>query len=364
LPDGSIDIIDHDLAGVPGLSKLAVYWGGSGAGGEFQAHWDFSTSNKECTKDVNNGQWLFVIKREDTPNIWHRLMDIWQAMITLDAMQVAINPATGAPWMTKDDVKSMQVVFDDDWPEEPLDDWWRMLNGKQPQRINSLTPGTCYGNVLVPLAGSSSPFWAALLEKVYHRPCRGSLLMDAFRRRVFRHLNITPRTPSALPNEHPVITFVNRTHNRKLWDSKHLMSRVLEQHPNSKVRAIDLAGLSLRDQVALATETDIFIGHHGAGMLHLLFLPPDAAVVEITSSRQRKFRSIAQLRGLTHFEADCLERESYEAAVKGVPLPQAWWPGMDDVHWQSHEYAYLIEEDFLGWVDAAVRNQRNRRYYS
>jgi len=362
--DNSTNPVDPstDLSGVPNLGELGEYWGGSGVGGEFRTHWDFGGAAPGCSADNNNGEWLLVIKRESTPNIWHKLMNLWQAMITLDAMQVARNPATGKPWMTKEDIASMRIVFDDEEPNEELDDWWRMLNGKEPVPASSLTPGACYGNVLLPLAGSSSPFWAALLEKVQHEPCQEPFLVDAFRRRVFRHLGIAPRPANFQPNEHPTVTFVNRTHNRKLYDADRLLRLVRARHPQSRVDAVDLAQLPLREQVALAADTDVFIGHHGAGMLHLLFLPADAAVVEVTSSRARKFRSISRLRGLAHFEADCLEEPEYAHATAGVPLPDGWRPGADDEHWQSREYAYLLEDDFLGLVDAAIRSQRNKRY--
>ncbi|KAK6537102.1 hypothetical protein TWF694_011302 [Orbilia ellipsospora] len=351
-----------DIAGVPNLADLAEYWGGSGVAAQFKAHWDLKAEVQDCDRD-SNGEWLFVISREDTPNIWHEMMDLWQCLITLDAMQAVRNPATGEPWMTQEDIASMQIVFDDDLPmQRHLEDWWEMLNGKKPMKASELKPGACYANVLLPLPGSSSPFWGALVEHVYHEPCRSSIIIDAFRRRVFKHLDLTPRPLNSRPNEHPTITFVNRTHNRRLWDADSLMDKIRTRYPDSKVNVVDFANLPLREQVELATETDVFIGHHGAGMMHLFFLPTDAAVVEITSSRARKFRSITRMRGITHFEANCLEEPDYEHIAYGKEYPQNWRAGMDDKHWQSRPYAYLIEEDFLGWVDAAVRNQRNRRY--
>ena len=363
-PENATNPVDPstDLSGVPNLADLAEYWGGSGVGGELQAHWDFGGGARGCNANANNGEWLLVVRREATPNIFHKLMNLWQTMVTLDALQVARNSATGRPWMTKEDVASMQIVFDDNEPQEALDDWWRMLNGKAPAHAETLPPRSCYGNVVLPLAGSSSPFWAALLEKVHHEPCQEPFLIDAFRRRVFRHLDLVPRAADALPNEHPTITFVNRTQNRKLYDADGLLAKVRARHPESLVRSVDLAGLTLREQVALAAETDVFVGHHGAGLMHLLFLPADAAVVEITSSRGRKFRSVSRLRGLAHFEADCLERAEYEHRAHGTPLPDGWWAGADDENWQAREYAYLLEDDFLGVVDAAVRSQQNKRY--
>ncbi|EPS41023.1 hypothetical protein H072_5092 [Dactylellina haptotyla CBS 200.50] len=346
----------------PDTVEFAEYWGGSGVGGEFKAHWDLKTETPGCNKDQNNGEWLFVIKREESTNIWHNIMGLWQAMLTLDGMQAIRNPATGRPWMSKEDVASMRIVFDDDIPPQDLDDWWKILNGKAPVKVKDLEKGACYGNVLLPLPGSSSPFWAALVETVYHEPCQSSILIDVFRRRVFQHLGIKPRPLNILPEENLKITFVNRTRTRKLWNADALMEKVRTRYPKSRVNVTDFETLPLRDQVVLAAESDVFIGHYGAGLVHLLFLPPGAATVEITSSRSRKFRTITNMRGIVRFEADCLEEPEYKHIVEGTPIPPGWHSGMDDANWQKREYAYMVEDDFLGWVDAAVRSQRNRRY--
>ncbi|KAF3913346.1 hypothetical protein ABW20_dc0104827 [Dactylellina cionopaga] len=348
--------------GPPNRQVFAEYWGGSGVGGEFKAHWDLGTQIADCSKDSNNGEWLFVVKREESSNIWHNLMSLWQALITLDAMQITRNPATGRPWLTKENIASMQIVFDDDLPTQDLEDWWRMLNGKIPIKVNSLKNDACYGNVLLPLPGSSSPFWAALTETVYHEPCQSSILIDAFRRRVFQHLQIEPRPLNREPNEHPSIIFINRMATRKLWNADALMGKVRERYPKSKVTVADFATLSLHDQVALVAESDVLIGHFGAGLAHLLFLPLGAACVDITSSPARKFRSITRMRSIARFEATCLEEPEYNHIVNGTSLPPGWRPGMNDANWQTREYAYVVEEDFLAWVDAAVRNQLNQRY--
>ena len=55
-------------------------------------------------------------------------------------------------------------------------------------------------------------------------------------------------------------------------------------------------------QVALAHSTDVMIGMHGAGMLHVLWLKPGSTVVEIFPKSKRRwgYRNIAHYRDLRY----------------------------------------------------------------
>jgi hypothetical protein len=63
--------------------------------------WDFNTFAKItnenlllCNAKNNDYRWILMVKLKGNGNVWHKLMEMWQLMITLDVLQIAINPAT------------------------------------------------------------------------------------------------------------------------------------------------------------------------------------------------------------------------------------------------------------------------------
>src|SRR5207247_10066129 len=69
-------------------------------------------------------------------------------------------------------------------------------------------------------------------------------------------------------------------------------------------RGAGLERLSLPGALALAIDTAGLVGMHGAGLVHTLFLPAGAGVVELypayTPRRLRHFRRLAAWRGLAY----------------------------------------------------------------
>ena len=78
----------------------------------------------------------------------------------------------------------------------------------------------------------------------------------------------------------------NNTHvqhlriSRQIGNEKELIG-ILASHPNVKVTVVEFSGHSYRDQLALVAQHDVMVGMHGAGMTHLLWLPPWAGVFEM-----------------------------------------------------------------------------------
>ncbi|KAB5542365.1 hypothetical protein GE09DRAFT_239930 [Coniochaeta sp. 2T2.1] len=275
---------------------------------------------------------------------------------------MSINPSTGRPWLTPEEAAVVTVVFDDD-REEPMDHLWTIATGNKPIRMSSLEPGACIGNVIIPLAGSSSPFWTALLEDVYHETCRTQTLLNAWVRRVFDFLDVTPRSAKEI-HAHPTIIIVQRGHNRKFINLPSWVDTLQTRYPKSNITVIDFAKISFQDQLRVLQTTDVYVGHHGAAMAHSIFLPPESAVVEILPPvfPMRGFRSLARMRGLSHFGANCMWPEEWNKTVNGVPLPAGWMAPKDPVNWQTAEWTYMTDEEFVGIVDAAVRNQLNKKF--
>lgn len=340
---------------------LSDYWGDTGVGNtlktwQFQGKQDISRCNKENSTD----DWLILVRREtgDLQNIWHQLMQISQARHTIDALQTAVNPRTGEPWLSSVDAARVQVVFDDQ-RHHALEDLWAIV-GKGPIRTSDLVPGTCYGNVIVPLPGSSSPFWSALIGNM-KQACYKQTLLNTLVDRVFNHYGIEPRPSSDIRTD-LTITIIDRAENRKFINLDRYATMLRERYPNFNVDVVDFATISFPDQIRLAQKTDVLVGHHGAAMTHTIFMVPESAAVEVLPPYflQRGFRSLGRMRGIQYFTGRCMWREEYNNITRGDPIPEGWRPPQEHEGWQNREWSYMLEEDFLGLVDAAVRSQLNR----
>ncbi|KAK3377746.1 hypothetical protein B0H63DRAFT_547322 [Podospora didyma] len=285
------------------VDKMGSYFFGTGAGEEFKP-WRFSNAaavEPPCSAKSNNGQWILLADREGNVNLWHKLMEIWQATISIEAIRLARDPATGKPYLTEE-ASEVRVDFEDNH-NEPLDDWWTLVTGNKPVRIADLPESDCYGNAIVPLAGSSSPFWTFLLEERLHEVCHVRTLIDTFVRRILAHVQVRPRLETEI-YDNPVVTIIDRKQTRKFHGLSHVVEVLQQRFP----------------------QDDVPVGHHGAGMTHVLFLPPDAAVVEIFPPvfGILGFRHVARNLGFAHFVGHCMFFEEWNAAVHNISVPAGW----------------------------------------
>lgn len=337
------------------------YWGDTGVGNTFKT-WTFQSQPdaSRCSRQNSTDDWIMLVRREvsDQNNIWHQLMQISQARHTIDALQTAVNAETGEPWLSAEDASRVQVVFDDD-RHHALEDLWNIV-GKSPIRTSDLIPGTCYGNVIVPMPGSSSPFWSALIGNM-KQVCYRQTLLNTFVNRVFDHYRVEPRSSNDF-QQHLTITIVNRAENRKFINMDRWTSTLRERYSNFNIDVVDFAAISFAAQLRLVQNTDVLVGHHGAAMTHTLFMPPESAVVEVLPPYflQRGFRSLGRMRGLQYFTGRGMWEEEFNNITRGEPLPEGWSPPEEHEGWKDREWAYMLDEDFLGLVDGAVRSQVNR----
>ena len=73
----------------------------------------------------------------------HKLMELWQSVSTLDALQMAIDPITKEPYLPSNKLREVEVVFEDN-EVGPVWDLWGMLTGGSPTRLKDL-PAGCKG---------------------------------------------------------------------------------------------------------------------------------------------------------------------------------------------------------------------------
>jgi hypothetical protein len=203
------------------------------------------------------------------------------------------------------DLGAVRVVLADGHPATPLDEGWRALFGDV-RRISSFTGSVRRLDTLVLTSlGWDSPLhdfgaWALPLADDFRRFVLGAYGLPAD----------APRPPGPLR-----VTLVMRedyaaharsgpgTVPRKFANAPELVE-ALAAIPGIAARAVALEQLGLREQLAMALDTDVLVGMHGAGLVHALFLPEWAGVVELypasTSTRLRHFRRISAWRGLAY----------------------------------------------------------------
>jgi protein O-GlcNAc transferase len=340
------------VKGIQNIADMHSYWFGTGVHDTLY-QWQIQKDAKsQCSKQSANNKWFLLARRETNVNIFHKLAELWQATMTMDVVRMAIDPFSELQYLTAEDDVSVEVVFEDD-REEPLDDWWTVVTGNKPLRLSQLGSG-CYGNVIIPLAGSSSPFWTLLGQDINDQICANTVLINTFVRRLFRHLGIESRRHTV---RHPVITIIDRQSTRKLFKIEEYVENLRHKYPGLTINLVDFAAISLHEQVVLVQNTDILVGHHGAGMAHTLFLPDQSSVVEIfpPTFKTAGFGQFSKMRGLTYFALNSMWVGDWEKETNTSSAvdPPPW----DEGAWQSQEWVYLREKDFHAYIEAALRSQ-------
>ena len=87
---------------------------------------------------------------------------------------------------------------------------------------------------------------------------------------------------------------------------KSLETRSFANGARVRFRDVDYNLLSFEDQVKVDLDTDVMVGPHGAGLLHNIFMPDRAALVELFidgSSANRHFHNLANWQGRQYHSA-------------------------------------------------------------
>merc|ERR1719401_1552433 len=73
-----------------------------------------------------------------------------------------------------------------------------------------------------------------------------------------------------------------RHESKRSLENQQEVESAISQLPGVKLLAVDLADVSFEQQVQLLRSTKVLVGVHGAGLTHIMLLPRDAGVVEIS----------------------------------------------------------------------------------
>jgi len=88
------------------------------------------------------------------------------------------------------------------------------------------------------------------------------------------HVTLVVRRP--YPGRGPVLL--------RQFQSEEALAAALRSIPNLAVQTVDLAAMSVADQVRVASQTEILVGAHGAGLAHVFAIAEHGAVVEVVAA--------------------------------------------------------------------------------
>ncbi|XP_045470224.1 EGF domain-specific O-linked N-acetylglucosamine transferase isoform X1 [Harmonia axyridis] len=156
----------------------------------------------------------------------------------------------------------------------------------------------CFKNVVFPLLPRM------IFGLYYNTPiiygCEGSGLFDAFSKHILHRLKIPFYKRY---NKKIRITFLSReTRYRRILNEDEIVTS-LNKNKHYEVQKISFnQHIPFKKQLEITRNTDIFIGIHGAGLTHLLFLPQWAAVFEVYNCEDPNcYLDLARLAGVKYF---------------------------------------------------------------
>ncbi|EED14746.1 DUF563 domain protein [Talaromyces stipitatus ATCC 10500] len=325
----------------PALDDFPMYWYHTGPRQVFN---DFVDLDAQVEHNKEIERITILVKREGAGNIWHSLMEIMSASMTLDVLQMTRSVGSLHPIISAEDSLKSQVVIVDSHTDGPYFDLWRILAKMPVVRLPDLSTDFNSSLVVVPLPGGSNPIWQADWEPTL---CQHSDLLQTFAWRVRQQLNISD--PVKLPDQ-VVVTIIERQGTRKLIDQHARIEALKKQYQASEVliQLIDFAVLPLQEQVQIIRGTDVLVGVHGAGLTHGLWLPQRSAMVEILPEgfQHKGFRNLAGALGHDYFSthASTLQTSSR---------------GANDNSWQVSDVA-LDEERWLQLMNVAIKSMYNK----
>lgn len=135
----------------------------------------------------------------------------------------------------------------------------------------------CFKNIAFPLLPRM------IFGLYYNTPiiygCEKSGLFDAFSKHILHRLRIPLYKRS---NKKIRVTFLSRnTKYRKVLNEDSLIEALKENEEYDVERVVYDRNVPFKKQLEITRNSDVFIGIHGAGLTHLMFLPEWAAVFEL-----------------------------------------------------------------------------------
>lgn len=192
------------------------------------------------------------------------------------------------------DPKSVQILFLDAHPRGNLDIFW----SKMFHSFVRLGHLKTHSSILYDELIWAQPQSKSELDVQQNRRLAPSFFFD-FREHILRQFNLNPQTNIELSCQALNILFLVR-HNyvahprnpsgkisRQLDNEKEILEKLKTKFASSPAinfTSNHFENLSIDQQLSIILQTDLFLGMHGAGLTHVLFLKPNRALIELVPS--------------------------------------------------------------------------------
>ena len=153
--------------------------------------------------------------------------------------------------------------------------------------------------------------------------CRESTLWRAYAAHVLDAFGLRDVPPPPVPS---VTLSVRRRSASKnvgrVFADEAALARVLDEANAIESRVVDLGTLSFGEQLKLLRSTNVLVGAHGAGLMHVIFLADEAVLLEIHPSYRldRHFRLAARMAGRLYLPLRTTQPVSCSGSSDAIPV--------------------------------------------
>ena len=154
--------------------------------------------------------------------------------------------------------------------------------------------------------------------------CHSADLFQEYRKFVLDAFNLYNVLPPSIPSISLILRHRTKEKNvgRVLANEDEVRS-LLQKGNMVDVNVVDFSQMSFADQLKLIRRTNIMVGVHGAGLMHIMFAAEEAVLVEIHPSyrQDRHFRHAARMTGKIYMPVRATKREECVGSSDNVWAP-------------------------------------------
>ena len=184
--------------------------------------------------------------------------------------------------------------------------------------VSEFSGNVCFEQaVLIPRAFSATPFRCKMDSEARRKcqECDGRNIESSFvlfKKHVLKACNTDKNNNTSTSGSKKKLVFVSRKpyirfegdehskFQRVLANSEELIRALKEKFPNTDINVVHLEEFSFCEQVKLARGADVYMGVHGAGLVHLWWMQSDAVIIELEpsfTSANPTFKTLSKLLG-------------------------------------------------------------------